>query len=275
MDTTTTAVIGATGKTGRRVADLLDARGHGVRRLARGTTPAFDWERPERPEGWRRALDGVDRLYATYVPDLAVPEAAAAITRFIEVARDAGVGRIVLLSGRGEDGARRCEDLLLESGIPATVVRASWFIQNFTEGMLRDAVLTGVLALPAGDAREPFIDVADIAEVAVEALTGEGHDGRVYEVTGPELLTFADMASLLSEIHGRDVRYLPVGFDEFHAAVAADAGPEIATMLTELCREVFDGRNESVTSGVLEALGRPPRDARTVLTEAARVGARA
>ena len=115
----------------------------------------------------------------------------------------------------------------------------------------------------------------DIAEVAVEALTGEGHEGRVYEVTGPELLTFADMASLLSEIHGRDVQYLPVGFDEFHAAVAADAGPEIATMLTELCREVFDGRNESITSGAIEALGRPPRDARTVLTEAARVGARA
>jgi uncharacterized protein YbjT (DUF2867 family) len=272
MDTTTTAVIGATGKTGRRVADLLDERGHGVRRLARGTTPAFDWERPQE---WRRALDGVDRLYATYVPDLAVPEAAAAITRFIEVARDAGVGRIVLLSGRGEDGARRCEDILLGSGIPATVVRSSWFIQNFTEGMLRDAVLTGVLALPAGDAREPFTDVDDIAEVAVEALTGEGHEGRVYEVTGPELLTFADMASLLSEIHGRDVQYLPVGFDEFHAAVAADAGPEIATMLTELCREVFDGRNESITSGVIEALGRPPRDARTVLTEAARVGARA
>ena len=95
---TTTAVIGATGKTGRRVADLLEERGHGVRRLARGTTPAFDWDRPE---GWRGALDGVDRLYATYVPDLAVPEAAAAITRLIEVARDAGVRRIVLLSGRG------------------------------------------------------------------------------------------------------------------------------------------------------------------------------
>ena len=267
---TTTAVIGATGKTGRRVADVLEERGLSVRRLARGTTPGFDWDQPE---GWRQALDGVDRLYATYVPDLAVPESAAAITRFIEVARDAGVRHIVLLSGRGEDGARRCEEILFASGIPATVVRASWFLQNFTEGMLRDAVLTGVLALPAGDVREPFIDVDDIAAVAVEALTGSGHEGRLYEVTGPQSLSFAEMASLLSEVHGREVQYLPVGFDEFHAAVAAEAGPDVATMLTELCREVFDGRNESVASGVLEALGRPPRNARTVLTEAALVGA--
>ena len=266
----TTAVVGATGKTGRRVAHLLEERGLNVRRLARSTNPAFDWEHPE---GWRAALDGVDRLYATYVPDLAAPGSEAAITRFTEVARDAGVRHIVLLSGRGEDAARRCEDILFASGVPATVVRASWFIQNFTEGMLRDAVLSGVLAMPAGDVREPFIDVDDIADVAVEALTGTGHEGRVYEVTGPQSLTFAELAGLLSEVDGREVQYVPVGFDEFHAAVAADAGPEAATMLTELCREVFDGRNESPTSGVLEALGRPPRDARTVLAEAARVGA--
>lgn len=268
--TSTTAVIGATGKTGRRVADLLEERGLPVRRLARGTTPPFDWEQPN---GWRAALDGVDRLYAAYVPDLAAPGSEAAITRFTEVARDAGVRHIVLLSGRGEDGARRCEDILFASGIPATVVRSSWFMQNFTEGMLLDAVRTGVLALPAGSVREPFVDVDDLAAVAVEALTGRGHEGRIHEVTGPESLTFAEVAALLSEIHGRDIRYVPVGFDEFHTAVAAEAGPEVATMLTELCREVFDGRNESPTAGVLGALGRPPSDARTVLTEAARAGA--
>ena len=268
--TSTTAVIGASGKTGRRVADLLEERGHAVRRLARGTTPPFDWEQPE---GWPQALAGVDLLYAAYVPDIAAPGSDVAIARLTEVARDAGVHHIVLLSGRGEASARRCEDILFASGVPATVVRASWFIQNFTEGMLRDAVLTGVLAMPAGSMREPFIDVDDIAEVAVEALTGTGHEGRVHEVTGPQSLTFAEMAALLSEIHGREVQYVPVGFDEFHAAVAAEAGPEIATLLTELCREVFDGRNESPTSGVFEALGRPARDARTVLTEAARVGA--
>lgn len=269
--TSTIAVIGSTGKTGRRVADLLDEGGHDVRRLARGTGPAFDWEQPE---GWAHALEGVERLYAAYVPDLAVPGADVAISRLIEVARTAGVRRIVLLSGRGEAGARTCEDLVLHaSDIAGTVVSASWFTQNFTEGMLQGAASTGVLALPAGDVREPFIDVDDIAAVAVEALTGEGYEGRVLEVTGPESLTFAEVASLLSEITGQEIVYLPVTFDEFYAAVAEEDGPEVATMLTELCREVLDGRNEATTTGVSDVLGRPARDVRTVLSEATFVGA--
>lgn len=268
--TPTIAVIGATGKTGRRIADLLDARGHAVRRLSRTTSPAFDWEHPN---GWTEALRGVDRLYVAYVPDIAAPGSDVAISRLIEVARDVGVRRIVLLSGRGEDSARHCEELLLTSGIPATVVRASWFVQNFTEGVLSDAVHTGVFALAAGEVREPFVDVDDIAAVAVEALTGNGHEGRVYEVTGPQSLTMAEVATMLSEISGRDVSYLPMGFDDFHAAVAAEEGAEVATLLTELCREVFDGRNEGTTEGVAEALGRAPRDMRAVLAEAAAAGA--
>lgn len=270
-DSPTFAVIGATGKTGRRVADLLDARGHSVRRLARGTSPRFDWEQPD---GWAQALHGVDRLYVTYVPDLAAPGADVAITRLVKAAREAGVQRIVLLSGRGEQGARRCEDIVLDSGIPATVVSAGWFTQNFTEGALSGALETGVLALAAGDVREPFIDVHDIAAVVVEALTGDGHAGRRYEVTGPESLTLAEVAALLTELSGRDVQYVPMGFDDFHAAVAAEAGAETATLLTELCREVFDGRNETPTDGVRQVLGREPRDVRTVLTEALTVGQR-
>ena len=262
------AVIGSTGKTGRRVADLLEAEGHAVRRLARSTSPAFDWEHPEH---WADALQGVDRVYAAYVPDLAAPGSEAAIARLAEVADDAGVERIVLLSGRGEDGARRCEDILLASNVPATIVRASWFAQNFTEGMLSDAAVTGVLALPAADVREPFIDVDDVAAVAVSALTGAGsdHENRVHEVTGPESLTFAEVAAIMSETTGREIAYVPMGFDEFHAAVAAEAGEAVATLLTELCRETFDGRNVLPTDGVAAALGRPPRDLRSVLQAAA------
>jgi uncharacterized protein YbjT (DUF2867 family) len=262
------AVIGSTGKTGRRVADLLEAEGSAVRRLARSTSPAFDWERPEH---WADALQGVDRVYAAYVPDLAAPGSEAAIARLAEVADDAGVERIVLLSGRGEDGARRCEDFLLASNVPATIVRASWFAQNFTEGMLSDAAVTGVLALPAADVREPFIDVDDVAAVAVAALTGAGsdHENRVHEVTGPESLTFAEVAAIMSETTGREIAYVPMGFDEFHAAVAAEAGEAVATLLTELCRETFDGRNVLPTDGVAAALGRPPRDLRSVLQAAA------
>lgn len=267
------AVIGSTGKTGRRVADLLEAEGHAVRRLARGTSPAFDWEHPGH---WADALRGVDRVYAAYTPDLAAPGSEAAITRLAEVADDAGIERIVLLSGRGEEGARRCEDILLASNVPAAIVRASWFAQNFTEGMLSDAAVTGVLALPAGDVREPFVDVDDVAAVAVEALTGTGaaHEGRVHEVTGPESLTFAEIAAMLSEVTGREIAYVSMSFDEFHAAVAAEAGEAVATLLTELCRETFDGRNVLPTGGVAGALGRPPRDVRSVLTEAAAAAAR-
>lgn len=264
------AVIGSTGKTGRRVASLLEAEGRTVRRLARSTSPAFDWERPDQ---WAAALNGVDRLYAAYVPDIAAPGAVDAITRLAQVAHEAGVQRIVLLSGRGEVGARRCEDILLASDVPSTIVRASWFTQNFTEGVLADAVFTGVLALPAGSVREPFVDVDDLAEVAVEALTGDGHEGRVHEVTGPELLTFADVAAMLSEVTGREVTYVPMGFDDFHAAVAAEQGLELATLLTELCREVFDGRNESTTDGVADVLGRAPRGVRAAFAEAATAGA--
>lgn len=264
------AVIGATGKTGRRVADRLDARGAAVRRLSRGSAPAFDWERPD---GWPAALAGVDRLYAAYVPDLAAPGADAAIMRLAGVAREAGVRRIVLLSGRGESGARECEDILLASGVPATVVSAAWFSQNFTEGMLRGAVADGVLALPAGDVREPFVDLDDLADVIVEVLLGDGHEGRRYEVTGPESLTFADAAAQLAEATGRDVAYVPVGFDEFHAALTAAEGEDLATLLTELCREVFDGRNEATTTTVAELLGRPARDLRSTLSAAAADGA--
>jgi uncharacterized protein YbjT (DUF2867 family) len=261
----TFAVIGATGKTGRRVAAQLEAGGHTVRRLARGTSPRFDWAQPE---AWTQALHGVDRMYVTYVPDLAAPGSDIAITRLVEVAREAGVQRIVLLSGRGEEGAQRCEQIVLDSDIPSTIVSAGWFTQNFTEGALSDALETGVLALAAGDVREPFIDVDDIAAVVTEILTTDGHAGRRYEVTGPESLTLAEVAALLTEITGRDVQYVPMGFDDFHAAVAAEAGPETATLLTELCREVFDGRNENATDGVRQVLGREPRDVRTVLTEA-------
>ena len=262
------AVIGSTGKTGRRVAHLLEAEGHAVRRLARSTSPAFDWDRPEH---WADALQAVDRVYAAYVPDLATPGAEAAIARLAEVAADVGVERIVLLSGRGEDGARRCEDILLTSNVPATIVRASWFAQNFTEGVLSDAAVTGVLALPAADVREPFVDVDDVAAVAVAALTGAAsdHENRVHEVTGPESLTFAEIAAMLSEAAGREIVYVPMAFDEFHAAVAAEEGEAVANLLTELCRETLDGRNALPTDAVRAALGRPPRDVRSVLAAAA------
>jgi uncharacterized protein YbjT (DUF2867 family) len=249
-------VIGATGKTGRRIADRLEAAGHPVRRGARRSATPFDWDRPET---WAPALDGVRAAYISYFPDLAFPGAEDKIAGLVEAARAAGVGRLVLLSGRGEHHAERCEALVRDSGLDHTLVRAAWFAQNFSEGYLRDAVLAGTLALPAGAVVEPIVDVDDIADVAVAALTEDGHNGRLYDVTGPELLGFDAMAAQLAATLGRPVIYRPITLEQFREAMAATARPMVADVFTAICREVLDGRNAHIGHGIEHALGRPPR----------------
>ena len=168
--------------------------------------------------------------------------------------------RLVLLSGRGEANAQRCESIVAQSGLEYSLVRASWFAQNFSEGALLPQVLSGTIAMPAGDVREPFVDVDDIAEVAVAALGEDNHNGRLYEVTGPRLLSFAEAAAEIARATGRDIQYVPISFDELYAGMSPVVGEAMAGMFTELCREVLDGRNASTANGVREALGREPRD---------------
>lgn len=270
MNDAPVAVIGATGTTGRRIVGRLVDLGHPVRPLSRRTEPAFDWQ-DERT--WPAALAGAGALYVSYQPDLAAPEAPARITALTRAARQAGVTRLVLLSGRGETGARRCERIVQADGIDHTIVRASWFTQNSTEGQLHPAVLDGLLALPARDTPEPFVDADDIADVAVAALTGPGHSGRVYEVTGPRLLSFRAAAQELSELLGRPLQYVDLDPEVFRAAVTEQLGATRADLLTDLCTEVFDGRNASLGTGVHDALGRAPRDFADVCRAALLVGA--
>jgi uncharacterized protein YbjT (DUF2867 family) len=172
-------------------------------------------------------------------------EATQAIGAVTEAAASGGVRRLVLLSGRREPAARRCEEIVVGSGLEWTVVRASWFAQNFDEGHLLGPVLDGVVALPAADVPEPFVDAADVAEVAVAALTGDGHAGRVYEVTGPETLTFAEATAVIGAAAGRPVRHRAVGPAEYRGVLVGHGVPEHeAAMLTDL---------------VGQALGRAPR----------------
>jgi len=250
-------VTGSTGKTGRRIMQLLTQQGHSVRAASRQSATPFDWEKPEI---WPAALRGVKAVYISYFPDLAVPGAPAAIEAFTSSAVGAGVKRIVLLSGRGEANAQRCEDIVRKCGASYTLIRASWFAQNFDEGHLLEPVLGGVVALPAGDVREPFVDVDDIADVAVVALTEEGHDGQLYELTGPRLLSFADAVGEISQATGRGIHYAAITADEYRTGLTEHVGPEFANMLTDLCTEVLDGRNASLGDGVQKALGREPRD---------------
>jgi uncharacterized protein YbjT (DUF2867 family) len=190
-----------------------------------------------------------------------MPGATHAIQAFVDRAQRHGVRRLVLLSGRGEPEAQACERIVQESDLEWTVVRASWFFQNFSEGAFTEMVLAGRITLPAVDTPEPFIDVDDIADVVVAALTRPGHTGQVYEVTGPRLMTFADVASELSDATGRDIEFVGVPHEAFIDAAKESGAPrDVVWMLDYLFSTVLDGRNAHLTDGVQRALGREPRD---------------
>ncbi len=263
-------VLGATGKTGSRIATRLEEKGQAVRRASRNSETPFDWEQPQT---WPAILEGVSSAYISYFPDIAFPGAVEQVEAFTALAREKGLQRFVLLTGRGEFHAERAEAVVRNSGVPFTIVRAAWFAQNFSEGALLGPVMAGVLPMPAGDVREPIIDVDDIADVAVAALTEEGHDGELYEVTGPRLMTFADMAAELSRAMGKTVQYLPISFEDFHAEIAHANGEMIADVITDIARETLDGRNANLADGVQRALGRAPRDFADFANKAAVSGA--
>jgi uncharacterized protein YbjT (DUF2867 family) len=251
-------VLGGTGKTGRRVARRLREKGRAVRIGSRSGDPRFEWSEPST---WAPVLRGAGSVYVAYSPDAGFPGATEAIGSLTSLAVQSGAHRVVLLTGRGEAGARRSEEAVQASGAEWTIVRSSFFAQNFSEDFLADAVSSGVVAFPAGGVAEPFIDVEDIADVAVAALTEDDHAGRVYEVTGPRLLTFADAIGEIAEATGREIRYVPVTAEEFAAGmIAQGAPPGFAAALTELLETVLDGRNSSLTDGVRAAIGRAPID---------------
>jgi uncharacterized protein YbjT (DUF2867 family) len=258
MSNSTTLVIGGNGKTGRRVTERLQARGVAVRAASRTSEIPFDWQAPAT---WEPALRGASAAYISYYPDLAAPGAAATIGELSELAVRTGVHRLVLLSGRGEDEAQRAERALQDSGADWTVVRCSWFAQNFSEGAFAESVAAGELALPVDSVGEPFVDAEDIADVAVAALTEAGHAGRRYELTGPRLLTFAEAVGEIAAASGRDVRFVRIGLEDFTGAMAGLGVPddELA-LLRFLFTEVLDGRNAHVTDGVQRALGRESTD---------------
>src|SRR6188768_2480807 len=200
-----TLVVGGLGKTGRRVAERLRRAGVPVRLGSRSSAPAFDWNDEKT---WPRALDGVRAAYVTYHPDLALPGAAHQVRRFAAEAVQSGVEQLVLLSGRGEPRVLPAERAIIESGARYTLLRCAFFAQNFSEGALTP--VGDEIVFPAVSGTEPFVDADDIADVAVEALVSERHDGRSYDLTGPRLMSFADAAHELSRASGRPIRYVPV-----------------------------------------------------------------
>ncbi len=251
-------LLGASGKTGRRIAARLTARAVPFRAAGRSSQPAFDWQKPV---SWPAAFQGCRAAYIAYAPDLAAPGGIDTIGAFAAAAAAAGLQHLVLLSGRGEVEAEACEALVQQAGPAWTILRASWFMQNFSEEFLADGIQAGAVHLPLGAVPEPFIDADDIAEVAVAALTDPArHAGQLYELTGPALLSFAEATQRIGTALGRPLPYIQVPMEAYFAAMAEQGvAPGYIALLRYLFTTVLDGRNASLGDGVQRALGRPPR----------------
>lgn len=249
----TTLILGGAGRSGARILDRLAAAAIPVRPASRRT--GFDWDDSST---WATALHGATAAYVSFTPDLAfpgVPEKMAALGR---LAATEGLERLVLLSGRGEEGARASEAALREGGVPTTVLRCSWFQQNFSEHFLAGPVRRGRLRLPAPDVPEAFVDLDDVADAAVIALTQTLPEDATYELSGPELLTFAQAAAVLADALAQPVIFEEVDVPTFVEDLAADGVPaQEAEPLARLFTEILDGRNASLTDGIDQLLGRP------------------
>ena len=259
MKTEHILVIGGTGKTGRRIVQQLQELGHQVRIGSRSSTPSFDWHQPEE---WGEALTGIDKVYITYQPDLAVPGALEAIEQLVNEAKKAQVKKLVLLSGKGEREAQLCEQVIIHSGIDYTIVRASWFNQNFSENFLLEPILEGVVALPQADVQIPFVDVNDIAEVAVKVLLDDKHTGYIYQLTGPQTLTFKDAIDAIATASNRNIAFVPVSVQEYGQGMRQANLPEDFIWLIEyLFTEVLGNPNNAeITNDVEKVLGRKATD---------------
>jgi uncharacterized protein YbjT (DUF2867 family) len=251
-------VIGGTGKTGRRVADRLIAAGRQVRIGSRSAELPFDWENQDT---WDRAIQGVKAAYVTYQPDLTVSGALETVGAFFDRAIASGVEKLVLLSGRGEAEAEAAERALQATSADWTILRTNWFCQNFSESFFLDPILAGQVALPVGSIAEPFVDVEDIADIAVAAFTDPQHSRQLYEISGSKALTFAEAIGEIAAVTGREIKFVSISADDYRAELVRQGVPEdFIELVLYLFATLFDGRNTPLADGVQRALGRPPRD---------------
>ncbi|WP_127125357.1 NmrA family NAD(P)-binding protein [Pseudoflavitalea rhizosphaerae] len=251
-------VIGGNGRTGKRIVQRLNELRIPVRVGSRSGDPSFDWTNRST---WAPALEGMKAVYISYQPDLAVEGATDDIRYLAELAAKAGIQKLVLLSGRGEPEAMACEEIIQQSGIDHTILRCSWFFQNFSESVFQEPLQAGLLALPTGDMKEPFVDADDIAEVAVAAFTDAKHANRLYELTGPRLMTFKEITAEIAKATGRDIRFQDVSIEEYCKTLEGfGLPPDYVQFISYLFTELFDGRNASLTKGVQQALNREPSD---------------
>jgi uncharacterized protein YbjT (DUF2867 family) len=273
----TILVTGATGKVGRRLVEILRAGGHDVRAVSRSTAIPLDWTDPST---WDAVLDGVDAVYII-PPDHPFPA-----DEFVAAAVGAGVRRLVTQSGRRVDalaeyagvgpeaiGMLAAQTAVQASGIEWTILQPNNFNENFSEGDYYPAVLAGELALPLKDTTEPLIAVADIAAVAAAALTEDGHQGKVYELSGPESLSMDDAMAAVSAASGRPVTFRAETPEEHDEALRAAGLPKDLVMFLNLMYEFMRAGNmTTVTNDVEQVLGRKPITFAAWATETAKTG---
>lgn len=271
MKTQKILILGATGKTGSRVTERLkNNQNIEIRTGSRTAEIPFDWENPET---WASVLDGIDSVYITFQPDLAVPSAVEIIREFTFLATKVGVEKMVLLSGRGEKEAQICEEIVKSTAKKWTIVRASWFNQNFSESFFLEPVLAGFVALPRAEALEPFTDANDIADVVTECLLNEIHNRKTYELTGPELLTFPQAVEKIAKAIHKKIQFQALTLSEYSKMLQEYEVPEDHIWLINyLFEQVLDGRNSSVTNDIEMVLGRKPTNFSSYAEEVAKTG---
>ena len=259
----TILVTGGTGKTGRRVARRLRERGVAARVASRsGTRPdgvRFDWHDPST---FTPALEGIDAIYLVAPVDTTA--ALTSMRPFLELALRRGTRRFVLLSAASlESGGPMMGEVhaWLATHAPEWIaLRPSWFMQNFSEShhlpSIRDE---GVIRSATGDGRVGFVDAEDIAAVAVEALLVTAIPNGERVLTGPEALSYDDVARILGDALGRKVRHERLAPDALAAGLrgaGVDAG--IAALLAGMDASIAAGSEDRVTDEVRSVTGRPP-----------------
>ncbi|MCB0372583.1 MAG: NAD(P)H-binding protein [Muricauda sp.] len=264
-------IIGGTGKTGRKVVDNLQLLNQNVRVGSRSSEPPFDWNNSKT---WEAALEGVDKIYITYQPDLAVPGALQSIEKLINLAKNKNLKKVVLLSGKGEREAELCEQVVIHSGLDHTIVRASWFSQNFSESFFLEPIQQGFVALPQADVQVPYVDTGDIADVVVEALLHDIHNGKIYQLTGPSTLSFKEAIAEIAKATNREIEFMPITIDQYVTAMKEQGIPADFVWLVEyLFTEVLGNPMVSEISNDIEkVLKRKPKSFLEYVSETVKTG---
>ncbi|TXE13860.1 NmrA family transcriptional regulator [Seonamhaeicola algicola] len=251
-------VIGATGKTGSRIVQQLKQKGLNPRIGSRNAFPKFDWHNKNT---WIDTLKGIEKMYITYYPDLAVPGAKEIIESLIHLAKELGVKKTVLLSGKGETEAEACEKIVINSGLNYTIIRASWFNQNWSESFFLESILSGEVALPMSDVPIPFVDAEDIAEVASTILLNDKYNSKIIELTGPELITFKDIIKIISKVSNRKLNFYDISLEQYVEGMKQQNVPNDMVWLIEylFSTVLTNPENQKITHGVDMVLGRPAK----------------